>query len=246
MGVMDLRVINFPDKVFKKYLIDNFDKDGDGEISLTEAQSITAIRCPQLGIKSLAGIEYFPNLLMLDCSKNELETLDISQNNKLEHLCCLQNLKLEILNTTNNIALKSLYCGGCNLYSLDLSQNVELSILSCGFNFIEKINLSKNSKLTLVRVRRCGLEELEIRNLINLQHLDCSENKIHELRLHNCKELVNLSCYGNDLYNDLYLGANTKLKNLDCSRNPNLDSITLLEGQYIENVLSHIKPTTSL
>ena len=51
---MDLRVINFPDKVFKKYLIDTFDKDGDGEISLTEALTITQVLCSQKGIKSVA------------------------------------------------------------------------------------------------------------------------------------------------------------------------------------------------
>lgn len=59
---MDLRVINFPDKIFKKYLIDTFDKDGDGEISLTEALTITQVLCSQKGIKSVAGIEYLSNL----------------------------------------------------------------------------------------------------------------------------------------------------------------------------------------
>ena len=56
----DLRIINFPDKVFKKYLIDTFDKDGDGEISLTEALTITKVLCPQKGIKSIG---FFRNLV---------------------------------------------------------------------------------------------------------------------------------------------------------------------------------------
>ena len=76
--MVDLRIINFPDKVFKKYLIDTFDKDGDGEISLTEALTITKVLCPQKGIKSIAGIEYLSNLEVLDCSRNEVENIDIS------------------------------------------------------------------------------------------------------------------------------------------------------------------------
>ena len=82
--MVDLRIINFPDKVFKKYLIDTFDKDGDGEISLTEALTITKVLCPQKGIKSIAGIEYLSNLEVLDCSRNEVENIDISKNGNLK------------------------------------------------------------------------------------------------------------------------------------------------------------------
>lgn len=88
---MDLRVINFPDKVFKKYLIDTFDKDGDGEISLTEALTITQVLCSQKGIKSVAGIEYLSNLEVLDCSRNMIEDIDISKNRNLKYLSCYKN-----------------------------------------------------------------------------------------------------------------------------------------------------------
>ena len=135
---MDLRVINFPDKIFKDYLVRHFDKDGDGEISLTEALSITKILCPQLEIRSLAGIEYLPNLVILDCSRNELESLDVSQNVKLEHLSCYNNPKLDNLDISFNPLLESLYCGNCSLTQLDVHQNKNLSILSCGFNPIER------------------------------------------------------------------------------------------------------------
>lgn len=242
---MDLRVINFPDKIFKDYLVRHFDKDGDGEISLTEALSITKILCPQLEIRSLAGIEYLPNLVILDCSRNELESLDVSQNVKLEHLSCYNNPKLDNLNISFNPLLESLYCGNCSLIQLDVHQNKNLSILSCGFNPIEQIELEENTKLSLLRVRRCGLTELSLNGLKELKFLDCSENKIYELLLSDCKKLDTLICNGNDLHNDLYLGENIKLTYLDCRRNPNLYSITISNGQSIKNVLSTINPTTA-
>lgn len=240
---MDLRVINFPDKVFKKYLIENFDKDGDGEISLTEALTITKVLCPQKGIKSIAGIEYLSNLEVLDCSRNEIEDIDISKNKKLKHLSCYSN-PICNLNIKDNTLFITLYCGNCNIGELDCSQNKDLEILSCRFNPLRGIDLWENKRLTLLNVRRCQLEELELRSLKALQKLDCSENKLYELQLYENKELIHLDCARNDLHNDLYVGTNTKLRYLDCRMNRCLDSITISKGQHIEEVNSDIRPMT--
>lgn len=241
--MVDLRIINFPDKVFKKYLIDTFDKDGDGEISMTEALTITKVLCPQKGIKSIAGIEYLSNLEVLDCSRNEIENIDISINGNLKHLSCYSN-PIYTLNIKNNPLLITLYCGNCNMAELDCSQNKDLEILSCGFNPLREIDLWENKKLILLRVRRCQLEDLELRSLKVLQKLDCSENKLYKLQLYENKDLIYLDCARNDLHNDLYVGANLKLKHLDCRMNRCLDSITISEGQHIEVVRSNITPMT--
>ncbi|MBQ8672783.1 MAG: hypothetical protein IJ511_01810 [Bacteroides sp.] len=241
--MMDLRVINFPDKVFKKYLIDNFDKDGDGEISLTEALTITQVLCSQKGIKSIAGIEHFLNLEVLDCSRNDIENIDISENRKLKHLSCYSN-PIWHLNIKENPLLITLYCGNCNIDDLDCSQNKELEILSCRFNPLKQIDLWKNTKLIQLNVRRCLLEELELRSLKNLKSLDCRENQLYEIQLYENKELIQMDCSDNNLHNDLYIGANLKLKSLNCCGNKCLESITISEGQHIEKVYSHIKPMT--
>lgn len=107
-----------------------------------------------------------------------------------------------------------------------------------------EIDVWENKKLTLLRVRRCLLEKLELRSLKELEFIDCSENNLYELQLYENKKLTHLDCNFNDLHNDLYVGANLKLKHLDCRKNKYLDSITISEGQHIEEVLSDIKPTT--
>lgn len=99
------------------------------------------------------------------------------------------------------------------------SQNKDLEILSCGFNPLREIDLWENKKLILLRVRRCQLEDLELRSLKFLQKLDCSENKLYKLQLYENKDLIYLDCARNDLHNDLYVGANLKLKHLDCRMN---------------------------
>lgn len=240
---MDLRIINFPDKIFKKFLIERFDKDGDGEISLTEALTITDVACSERCITSIAGIEYFPNLEELDCSRNKIEKIDVSENKKLRTLKCYSNPICD-LNIKENKLLTALYCGDCNIDQLDCSHNKDLEILSCRFNPLTQIDLRNNNNLTLLRVRRCQLEELALYNLKKLQFLDCSENELYELLLEENEELMHLDCARNDLHNDLYLGANTKLKYLDCRMNPNLYSITVSDGQFIEKVRSSIEPNT--
>ena len=91
--------IFFADAAFKAYCVENFDTNGDGEISPEEAQAVTAIDCSGKNITSFVGIEYFTNLETLDCSDNtSLTTLDVSENTSLSSLnvngCHLTSLKI--------------------------------------------------------------------------------------------------------------------------------------------------------
>ena len=63
-------IVEIPDPNFKRYLVENFDKDGDGEISVVEALMVTRIFCKDERISSLKGIEAFENLVKLTCSFN--------------------------------------------------------------------------------------------------------------------------------------------------------------------------------
>lgn len=87
---------NFPDSTFQKYVKSNFDTDGDGNLSEREQNAVTKIvvnveNRDQTKITSLAGIEYFPNLTILECGSNSLANLDVTKNVKLEKLNCSYN-----------------------------------------------------------------------------------------------------------------------------------------------------------
>lgn len=88
MVMVDKSLISFQDSKFKKYLLDNFDKDGDGSISQSEANEITSIDCRGLEISSIAEIKNFPNLVSLNCSNNPITTIDIKFNENLNDLNC--------------------------------------------------------------------------------------------------------------------------------------------------------------
>ena len=73
-----------------------------------------------------------------------------------------------------------------------------LQKLTCTGNEISELNLSENKKLT---------------------YLDCSDNIIKSLNIGQCKDLTYLNCSRNNLKNSLDLRNNTKLKDLICGRN---------------------------
>ena len=54
-----------------------------------------------LNITSIDEIQYFPNLIILNCRNNKIQTLDIASNQLLEKLNCNSNL-LTNLNIDNN------------------------------------------------------------------------------------------------------------------------------------------------
>jgi Leucine-rich repeat (LRR) protein len=84
-------ILEIPDAKFGAYLLENFDKNADGKISLYEAKAIKEIRCPGMEIESLDGIEKFVNLESLDCSNNRLDELELRYSKKLNKLVCTGN-----------------------------------------------------------------------------------------------------------------------------------------------------------
>ena len=76
---------HFPDPAFRDYL-KLADILQDGMLSDTEITGVTGIDVSGLGIQDLRGIGYFTELESLDCSDNQLTSLDLSANTKLETL----------------------------------------------------------------------------------------------------------------------------------------------------------------
>ena len=84
-------IVEILDANFKAYLLENFDTNNDGEISISEAQAVKEINCSDKEIENLTGIEKFTNLESLDCSNNKLSELELRYNRKLNKLACRGN-----------------------------------------------------------------------------------------------------------------------------------------------------------
>ena len=100
----------FPDPAFRNHISSRFDKNRDNVLSEEELAAITQIDLPASSVttvKSMAGIGFFTALQYLDCSGNQLTSLDVSGNPALEALYCGNNpdLKEIWLKTGQTIAI---------------------------------------------------------------------------------------------------------------------------------------------
>ena len=219
-GSIVINASTFPNETFREYISTQFD-NGDGILDTAEREAVTEIKVSGgyngKKITNLKGIEFFPNLLYLDCSKNNLSSLDVSDNTNLMMLLCYQN-ELNSLDVTRNLALITLKCNHNSLTSLDVSQNTALTYLDCSKNNLTSLNVSKNDNLETLYCDQNQLTKLDVTQFIMLQDLNCYNNQLSNLDVRQNTELVDLTCSRNSL-TSLDVSQNEKLKGLTCNRN---------------------------
>lgn len=125
----------------------------DGTVSLDENNRMeiimnrgTFLDLQNKNITSLAGIEYFTDLETLNCSGNQLTTLDVTKLTKLMFLVCNDN-QLTALDVTGLTSLTDLECSDNQLVSLDVSTLEELGILWCHGNKMTALDITHNADL---------------------------------------------------------------------------------------------------
>lgn len=154
---------NFPDANFRSYVLASFDSNGDEKLDDEEIANVKYIYAPAKTISSLKGIEYFTELLELNCDNNQLTSLDVSKNTKLVKLICSKNA-LTSLNTSHNPLLKKLDIYSNKITSIDVSQNTELETLYIGCNPIETLNVKNNVKLMELQSELNNLTSIDLSN----------------------------------------------------------------------------------
>ena len=82
----------------------------------------------------------------LDCSDNQLTSLDLPKNTALTTLYCDRN-QLTRLDVSKNAALTELGCSENQLTSLDVSKNTALTELYCSNNQLTSLNVSRCARL---------------------------------------------------------------------------------------------------
>ncbi len=237
-GDVEINAANFPDSVFCKYILDEFDSDGNNVLNEEEIEDIVEINVSEMEITSLQGIEYLESLETLNCDGNGLTALDLSNNTKLTSLSCINNRLKELnigrntaliylwcnnnqlkeLDVSRNTVLTTLDCSGNSITALDIRRNTELTEMNCWNNQITELDISRNTKLTWLRCWDNQLTELDISQNTALDYLDCDGNMLTALDLSNNTELTGLDCR-NNLFTSLDISRNTKLTVIWCYNN---------------------------
>ena len=187
----------FPDEAFWSYLLKYVDKNRNGTLSQEERYAVETINVNFMNIRSLKGIEFFPNLTKLYCVGNQLTELDMSQNKELQTLDCVTN-QLTELDVSQNKKLKELHCSANQLTELDVRSNTALERLSCGENQLTELDVSNNTALMKLYCRKNQLTELDLSQNSKLKDLDCRNNQLTSLNVDSCAEFIDLGCEGNE------------------------------------------------
>ena len=221
--------VNIPDGIFNSYLLNNtaINTNGDSEIQVSEASvfngGIYLYAGPGSGfglldgITDLTGIEAFVSLTYLDCSWNQLSSLNLSACTALTYLNCSSN-GLTSLDLSSCTALTGLDCSYNQLTSLDVSNNTALTVLYCYNIGLTSLNVSANSDLTSLVCSSNQLTSLDVSSNTALTELYCSFNELTSLDVSANTALTGLGC-GNNQLTTLDVSACSTLTSLDCSFN---------------------------
>jgi len=155
-----------PDDNFEAYLENNGMGNGisnDNYVTTANINLVTNLSIWGENIADLIGIEDFTSLDTLDCSYNQLTSLDISHNSLLIYLKCDAN-QITNLDVHNNINLQILLTSINDLTSLDVTENLALIELGCLNNQITSLDISQNVSLNWFDCRNNELTYLDLRN----------------------------------------------------------------------------------
>jgi len=202
-------------------------------------------------------------LTFLDCSNNQLSSLNVNQNKNLKHLICILN-NITFLQVIGATALETLKCQNNNLPSLDVSQNSNLILLYCNANALTKLNttgagslkelecignnlttidISSNPEITNFRFSDNLLLNINVTNNTKLETFYCDRNLLSTIDLSNNPSLVELDCWSNQL-DQLDLSINTVLKRIKCNDNK-LQELDLSQHSALKTIECHDNVLTS-
>lgn len=177
INLLSAQIVNIPDPNFKAALLadGNINTNGDGEIQLSEAEAATEVSVVGNNINDLTGIEAFVSITFLECSNNNLTSIDITNNTELEIFECYNN-QLTNIDISQNTALYQFECRFNQLTGLDLSNNPNMVLLSVGNNDISELNVTSNNALLILECAETQLTNLDLSQNNALTSLLCNEN----------------------------------------------------------------------
>ncbi|MDC1384398.1 hypothetical protein N8329_00310 [Crocinitomicaceae bacterium] len=230
--------VTIPDANFKAYLVGNalINTNGDSEIQVSEAAAFTGglygMVCSTLVILDLTGIEAFTALTELDCTDNQLTSLDVSSCTALKILLCNDN-QLTSLDVSSNTALEEFNCNDNQLTSLDVSNNNTIGYLNCHNNQLTSLDVSSCTALFLLSCHNNQLTSLDVSSNTALNGLFCESNQLTSLDVSSNTVFNYLKCNNNQLEClNVKNGNNTATFWFFAFDNPNLTCIEVDDVNY--------------
>ncbi|MDR6967927.1 hypothetical protein J2X31_001941 [Flavobacterium arsenatis] len=254
-------IVNIPDANFKAKLLaasttneiakdlnGNWiavDVNDDGEIQYSEALTVSFLDVQLGGIASMQGIESFTNLLEIDCSLNELNSLNISSLINLQHLKCRNNPITE-LQLANNVDLLSLEVGGSTISNINLGGNISITKLHIENTLIESFNLGNLINLTDLAYSPGYTNFIGFENKSGITSLSIFQDNFTTFNFFLFPNLISVGCNDTSI-EGIDLSYNLLLTSLNVSNNDSLGMLNLKNGgpnlssyQILSNTLNFV------
>ena len=228
-----------PDSTFKNWILNNIAHPANTkEISISEAAAYTGnINVSAINITSLSGIESFTTIDSLDCSYNNLSTLNIKACKSLLYLNC-NYTGITKLDVSGNTFLTSLYCGYTAIDTLNVSVNTNIMYFFCGYSNISSLDVTKNNKLIYLGCNNSKINVIDVTKNVQLQYLFCNYTNISNIDVSKNVSLQYLGCNNSNLTN-IDVNKNTVLEYLSCNNTGitslNVTNNTTLQYLYCGN-----------
>lgn len=228
---LQAQIVEIPDPNFKNALFSiGVDTNHDGNIQLSEAQTVTLMVIGNHNITSMEGINSFTNLQTLHCWYNNITSLTINGLNALQAIECSDN-DLTSLNITNCNNLQTLNCYRNNLTTLDVTQNPNLQTLGCELNQLTSLNITGLAYLSWFNAGDNRLSSLDLTGCTSFTGLNIYNNLFTSLDVEGIESLTSIFCDGNPI-TSIHFGNNPLLSNLMC----NDTQLTSLSFEGAENI----------
>lgn len=135
------------------------------------------------------------SLQYLDCSGNQLKEIHYDSLPILESVNCVEN-QLSELNCDGLPNVRILYAWDNQLTEIDASQMLELKHLIVDGNQIAELNLDGLQRVETVGCSMTTLKHLSLKNLPKLKGLSIDDAQLETMVLENTPNLDAISCYG--------------------------------------------------
>ncbi len=176
-AILSAQVVNIPDTNFKQALIeDGVDVNGDGEIQVNEVDTLKSLTISGYNINDLTGIEAFPSLSYLNCSDNNIGSINLNDLSSLNRLFASNN----------------------SLLSIEIGASSGLKVLDVDENPLKELLIDEDSGIQSIRADNIETTYLMLSNLQSLDYLtyssiyDYRENR-DTLILENLPNLLSFS-----------------------------------------------------
>lgn len=181
------------DNALQAFIVEHYDANNDGKIQLSEAELVTVIDAPNLGITTIEGLDQYANLVDLRLNGNALTSVDLKPFKKLEIFWGFENPGLTTADIAGLEALKYFHCQATPLAELNLASAVNMTELNLYFTNLSSLDISACAPLQVLNLQGSHVAAIDASGKASLWYLNVRENEqMKSLKVEGCSALKEL------------------------------------------------------